>query len=68
MGDAAEERRSEVEIPMTEHIRPPLHPVVPSDVDVVVPRAETPAELMAVTRSGVHPRLRVPRERPAPAR
>jgi hypothetical protein len=53
---------------MPEHIRPPLHPVVPSDVDVVVPRAETPAELMAVTRSGVHPRLRVPRERPAPAR
>jgi hypothetical protein len=47
---------------MTEHIRRALHPMMPSDVDVVVPRTETPAELMNVTRSGIHPRLRLPRD------
>ena len=49
---------------MTEHIRPPLHPVMPPDVDLAVPRAEGPIELMAITGSGVHPRLRIVRKVP----
>jgi hypothetical protein len=40
--------------------RPALHPVAPPDIEVVRVSAGGPIELMAVTGSGVHPRLRRP--------